>query len=92
MDGSGPRHAISEETVDTLAGLGRGRFGRIESRRIAEHIISNAQDADWSVMRAALDALARRYGFAQRAGLKLASRPTGCSSTYLATLARLDEG
>ena len=58
-----------------MTGLARGRFGRIAPERIARHILASQRAADWSVQKAALDALARRYAFAQRDGLHVAERP-----------------
>ena len=58
-----------------MTGLARGRFGRIAPERIARHIIGSQRDADWAVQKAAFDALARRYAFAQRDGLHVAERP-----------------
>jgi hypothetical protein len=58
-----------------LTGLARGRFGRIAPERIAQHVIQSQADADWPVLKAAFDALARRYGFAQRDALHVAERP-----------------
>lgn len=65
----------AEEAERILTGLARGRFGRIAPERIARHILTSQRGADWSVHKAAFDALARRYGFAQRDGLHVAERP-----------------
>lgn len=58
-----------------LTGLARGRFGRIAPERIARHVLQSQAGADWSVLKASFDALARRYGFAQRDALHVAERP-----------------
>lgn len=63
------------ETELVLVDLARRRFGRIEPQRIARHIMDVADGGTWLVRKAALDALARRYGFAERDGLKVAKRP-----------------
>src|ERR1700712_4030595 len=63
------------EAVRILTGLARGRFGRIAPERIARHVLQSQADGDWAVQRAAFDALARRYGFAQRDALHVAERP-----------------
>ena len=73
MDGSST--GTQSETLETLTGLARGRFGRISPGRIAEHLIELMPDADWSILRAALDGLARRHGFARRDGLALSTKP-----------------
>ncbi|HET8935765.1 MAG TPA: DEAD/DEAH box helicase [Polyangiales bacterium] len=59
-----------------LTGLARGRFGRIAPERIARHVLQSQANADWSVLKASFDALARRYGFAQRDALQVAERPS----------------
>jgi superfamily II DNA or RNA helicase len=84
MDGSAHKHVAGEETTSTLASLARGRFGRIDTRRIAELVVANTPGGDWTMLRSALDALARRYGFAQRDGLALATRlgPRATLGTY----------
>jgi superfamily II DNA or RNA helicase len=79
MDGTAATLTPARETLDTLTGLARGRFGRITPRRIAEHIVLQMPDADWMLLRAALDALARRYSFAQRDGLALTTAPSRTS-------------
>ncbi|MDB4985319.1 MAG: rapA 1 [Myxococcaceae bacterium] len=64
------------ETERLFTGLSRGRFGRIDPGRIARHLIAiTGSDADWALRKAALDALARRYGFAQRNELCMVGRP-----------------
>ena len=74
MDGGSSSNSHSE-TLDTLTGFARGRFGRIAPGRIAEHGTDLMPDADWPILRAALEALARRYSFARRDGLTLLARP-----------------
>src|SRR5688572_14175033 len=63
------------ETESVLTGLSRGRFGRILPERIARHVVAATPGAEWPVRRGALDALARRHGFAMRDGLRVAERP-----------------
>jgi superfamily II DNA or RNA helicase len=75
MDGAQVTSSALEESIATLTGLARGRFGRIQPRRIAEHIVHQMPEAEWSILRAALDALARRYSFARRDGLSVTVRP-----------------
>jgi hypothetical protein len=74
MDGGQPEVDARVETITTLQSLARRRFGKISEQRLAEHLVRQMGDADWPVLKAALDALARRYGFAQRDGLKLVGR------------------
>ena len=62
-----------QQTERILTGLSRGRFGRIAPERIARHVMANSgRDAAWALRKAMFDALARRYGFAQRDELKVA--------------------
>ncbi|MDB4973067.1 MAG: rapA 1 [Myxococcaceae bacterium] len=64
------------ETERLFTGLSRGRFGRIAPERIARHVIAvTGPSADWALRKAALDALARRYGFAQRNELRMVGGP-----------------
>jgi hypothetical protein len=63
------------EVRQTLTGQARGRFGAIAPELIADHLLATTPDADWSVRKAALDALARRHAFGQRDGLRVLSRP-----------------
>ena len=71
MDGGYSTRVTRTEASETLTGQARGRFGHIKPQRIADHILQQMPDADWPVLRAALDALARRYSFARRDGLSL---------------------
>jgi hypothetical protein len=73
---TGSSDAAALEALEVLTGLARGRFGRIHPERIARHVIAISTEADWPVRRGALDALARRYAFAQRDALRTAERPT----------------
>jgi SNF2 family DNA or RNA helicase len=67
--------SVELESERILTGLARGRFGRIAPELIARHLLASPADADWPVRKAAFDALARRYGFAQRDELRVAERP-----------------
>lgn len=76
MDGGQPTSTTGHsESLETLTGHARGRFGRISPERIARHVMQSVPEGDWTLLRAALDALVRRYGFARRDGLALVSRP-----------------
>jgi superfamily II DNA or RNA helicase len=71
------------EAARILTGLARGRFGRIAPERIARHVLQSQAGADWPVLKAGFDALARRYGFAQRDALHVAERPaSGVFGSY----------
>ncbi len=65
------------DTVETLGGLCERRFGAIAGARIAEHLSQVSPESDWRVVRASVDALARRFAFAQRDGLRVDGRPSG---------------
>jgi superfamily II DNA or RNA helicase len=71
--------AASEDETETervLTGLSRGRFGKIDPLRLARHIMAVTPHSDWAIRRAALDALARRHGFAARDELHVSERPS----------------
>jgi superfamily II DNA or RNA helicase len=55
-----------------LLSLARRRFGALSEQLLVDHLLQQMGDADWLTLKAALDALIRRYGFAQRDGLVLA--------------------
>jgi len=55
-----------------------GKLGELPADMVARHILSATNGADWPVQRAALDAIVRRFSFARRDGLEVASRPRGC--------------
>src|SRR5262249_11795657 len=57
------------ETRSALIDLARRRFGRIPPERIADHVVAVGDGADWPVHKAAVEALARRWAFAERDGL-----------------------
>ena len=65
-----------EETREALRDLSQSRFGKVPHDRIVEHIIAATPDADWPVRRAALDALLRRWKFADRDELVVTDRPS----------------
>ena len=66
-----------EETRESLLAAARRRFGPIPADTIVDHVLRVAADADFPVREAALAALDRRWSFAQRDGLVIASRPEG---------------
>ena len=90
MDGVQPFTARAE-TLESLIGHARGRFGRIKPQRIAEHILQQMPDTEWPIQRAALEALARRYSFARRDGLALAAGPKRGAYGVFRTRSKLAE-
>ncbi len=64
-----------DETRRTLTGLARGCFGKIDPQQIADHVIAMTPEGDWSIRRAALAALARRFSFGRRDQLEVVDRP-----------------
>ncbi|MFI5309113.1 MAG: DEAD/DEAH box helicase, partial [Polyangiales bacterium] len=66
-----------DETREMLLSLAKGRFGRIAPGRIVEQVLRVTEGADWPVRKAALEALWRRHGFAERDGVRIAQRPGG---------------
>ncbi|HVS11053.1 MAG TPA: DEAD/DEAH box helicase [Planctomycetota bacterium] len=70
--------AASEERREArteLAEMARGRFGAIPADLLADHVLALDTRADWPVLREAMEALRRRWKFAERDGLRLARRP-----------------
>ncbi|MGD8859475.1 MAG: SNF2-related protein [Myxococcales bacterium] len=51
--------------------------GRIAPELLAQQVMRVTAGGDWSLRDAAADAMKRRWGFARRDGLRVASRPTG---------------
>jgi hypothetical protein len=72
---AGSEEGALEETRRTLIHLARKRFGSIPAEMLVEHVLRMAGAADFPVRRAALDALERRWGFAVRDRLAVATRP-----------------
>jgi len=67
--------ADESEAYRTLLQLARRKTGRIPPELLAAHVLAVYPEADWPVLRAALEALLRRIGFARRDGLRVAARP-----------------
>jgi hypothetical protein len=65
--------ALPEAFVE-LRKLARGDFGAIPPEVVAAHVIEVTAGADWTVQRAALEALARRFAAIERDGLMLKLR------------------
>jgi superfamily II DNA or RNA helicase len=66
-----------EATRETLLSMAKGRFGRVAPARIVDHVLRMTEGADWPVRKAALEALKRRYGFAERDAIRIRKRPEG---------------
>ncbi len=75
--------AVGEADVQTsdgearaaLVAMAQRRFGAIPAEFLVEHVLRLDAKSDWRVRREALDALRRRWDFAQRDELRLARRP-----------------
>jgi SNF2-related domain/Helicase conserved C-terminal domain len=65
------------ETRQVLMEVARRKSGRIPAALLVEQVLSVTEGTDWPCRRAAMDALLRRVGFAERDGLTLAERPAG---------------
>lgn len=78
----------STQTRDNLLGAAHRRFGRIPAELIVDHLLSVTRDADWPVREAALEALRRRWDFAQRDALVVDARPARGSAFGSWTTAR----
>ncbi|MBN2370337.1 MAG: DEAD/DEAH box helicase [Vicinamibacteria bacterium] len=65
------------EALDTLMSLAYRKTGHIPEDVLASHVLSVTAGADWTVKRAAMEALLRRMAFAGQDGLAVATRPGG---------------
>jgi superfamily II DNA or RNA helicase len=65
------------EARHVLLAAAKGRFGKLPAERIVEHVLQVTDGADWPVQKAALEALKRRFSFAQRDAVSIAARPAG---------------
>jgi superfamily II DNA or RNA helicase len=75
--------AEREDWLGQLTGLARGLFGDLPPELIARHLLAMIPEPDAQLRRAAVQALARRYRFAQRDQLAVVERPTqGVLGTY----------
>jgi SNF2-related domain/Helicase conserved C-terminal domain len=63
------------ETRRVLLERAHNRLGAIRPERIVNHVLAVTTDTDLSLRRAALEALIRRYEFAERDELRVAMRP-----------------
>jgi hypothetical protein len=76
------------ETRAALLDRARQRFGRIDPRRIVDHVLRVTEDADFAVRKAALDALARRFSFGARDGVEIVASPPGATRLGSFTVGR----
>jgi len=79
-----------EETRNTLIAVAHRRFGSVPAELLVDHVLRSAMGGDFAVREAALDALRRRWEFALRDALRIASRPAngGVLGAYTTTRAR----
>ncbi len=80
--------AADGEARATLVGMARRSFGAIPAEFVAEHVLLLDSKADWRVRREALEALKRRWDFAERDELRVARRPAARALGEYATRAR----
>ena len=67
-----------DETRSVLIEGARRRFGEIPPEVLVDHVLRSSGGSDFAVREAAVEALERRWSFAQRDGLAIATRPEGC--------------
>jgi len=65
------------EAFQELRTRASGKLGGLPADIAARHVLSVTAGADWPVQRAALDAIVRRFSFARRDALEVATRPRG---------------
>ncbi len=68
-------HSSSSETFQELCALLHKRVGAIPESLLAQQIMYANNGADWPVMRAAAEAITRRWNFAQRDELRVDKGP-----------------
>lgn len=66
-----------DETRSTLIEGARRRFGVVPPELLVDHVLRSSGAPDFAVREAAVEALERRWAFAQRDGLIIATRPEG---------------
>ena len=64
-----------DETRRTLLDSARRKFGSLPPEVVVDLVLRHARDADFAVQESALEALHRRWGFAERDGLAVETRP-----------------
>jgi hypothetical protein len=75
IEGLPALHVDRREAYDTLLQMARRRTGRIPPELLAGHVVGTYREADWPVLRAAMEALLRRFDFARKDALRLAAAP-----------------
>ena len=67
-----------DETRSALIEGARRRFGEVPPELLVDHVLRSSGGSDFAVREAAVESLERRWTFAQRDGLVIATRPEGC--------------
>lgn len=67
----------NREAWENLVELARRGAGHIPASVLASQVQEVTRGGDWPLQRTALEALLRRWAFARRDGLMVASRPAG---------------
>ena len=70
------------ETREVLFELARRKSGKLPADLLVDQALAVTVDTDWPSRRAALEALLRRLGFADRDDLAIVSRPGGVLGCY----------
>jgi superfamily II DNA or RNA helicase len=70
-----PLERTHEEAYRELCAMAEGRVGAVPAASVARHVLAITAGGDWPVQRAAMDAVIRRWAFAKRDELRVASRP-----------------
>lgn len=70
-----PSNPDPAHTLEVLTQLARARFGDLDPAAVARHVIACTPDVDWPVRKAAMEALVRRWKFAERDALRVETRP-----------------
>jgi len=65
------------EACQVLEHRASGKLGHVPAATVARHVLRVSLGGDWPVQREALEAIIRRFSFARRDGLEVASRPRG---------------
>jgi hypothetical protein len=86
--GAAPDQSVDGEARAELVGMAKRGFGAIPAEFLVEHVLQLDSKADWRVRREALEALRRRWDFAERDELKVARRPAARAFGEYATRAR----
>ena len=74
---SAPEPTGSSEAFSVLLGLAQHKTGRVPPDYVVRHVHSLQVDADWPVLRAAMEAVLRRWASFKQEKLRVADRPKG---------------